>query len=58
MENIVRKGEIAFTTNYSFSHNVFHSYKSSLCQTVVLYGNGLNVNCCVNSGFENATKVY
>ena len=26
-ENIVGKGEIACTSNFSFSHNVFHSIK-------------------------------
>ena len=46
----MRKGEIAFyrkkkkllvTSNFSFSHNVFHSYISSVCQNVALFGNGL-----------------
>ena len=36
----MRKGEIA-CFNFSFSHNVFHSFISLACQNVVLCGNGL-----------------
>ena len=38
VENVVRKGEIAYTSNFSFSYNVFHSYTSLVRQ---------NVNCMV-----------
>ena len=30
------------TSNFSFSHHVFHSYISVVCQNVALCGNGLN----------------
>ena len=39
-ENIVRKGEIA-CYNFSFSHNVFHSFTSFVRQNALLCGNGL-----------------
>ena len=42
VENIVRKGEIAFTSNFSFSHDVFHSYISLEHQNAALCENGLN----------------
>ena len=41
VENIVIKGEIAVTSNFSFSHNILHSYISYVRQNVALYGNGL-----------------
>ena len=41
VENIVRKGEIACSSNFSFSHNVFHSSISLVCQNAALCGNGL-----------------
>ena len=41
MENIVRKGRIAFYKQFSFSHNVFHSYISLMHQNAALCGNGL-----------------
>ena len=31
------------TSNFSFSHYVFHSYKSLVCQNAVLCGNGLKL---------------
>ena len=37
VENIV-------TSNFSFSHNVFHSYISFVRQTVALYGTGLKAH--------------
>ena len=37
------KEKLLVTSNFSFSHNVCHSYKSLLHQNVVLCGNGLNV---------------
>ena len=40
-ENIVRKGEIACSSNFSFSHNVFHSCISVVRQNAAFYGNGL-----------------
>ena len=33
--------QLLVTSNFSFSHNVFHSYISLMCQNVVLCGNGL-----------------
>ena len=30
-------------SNFSFSHNVFHSYISIVCQNAVLCGNGLTL---------------
>ena len=42
VENIVGKGEIACTSNFSFSHNVFKWLLSQTCQKVSLCGNGLN----------------
>ena len=41
VENIVRKGKIACTSNFSFSHNVFKRLLSQMPQKVSLYGNGL-----------------
>ena len=40
--NIVGKGEIACTGNFSFSHNVFKRLLSQTCEKVSLCGNGLN----------------
>ena len=41
VENIVGKGGIACTSNFSFSHNVFKRLLSQRCQKVSLCGNGL-----------------
>ena len=41
VENIVGKGEIACTSNFSFSHNVFKRRLSQTRQKVSLCGNGL-----------------
>ena len=41
IENIVGKGEIACTSNFSFSHNVFKRLLSQTREKVSLYGNGL-----------------
>ena len=41
VENIVGKGEIACTSNFSFSHNVFKEFLFKRRQKVSLYGNGL-----------------
>ena len=41
VENIVGKGEIACTSNFSFSHSVFKRLLSQMCQKVSLSGNGL-----------------
>ena len=30
------------TSNFSFSHNVFHTYISLVCQNAALRGNGLS----------------
>ena len=42
VENIVGKGEIACTSNFSFSHNVFKRLLFQMRQRVSLSGNGLN----------------
>ena len=42
VENIVGKGEIACTSNFSFSHNVFKRLLSQARQKLSLCGNGLN----------------
>ena len=44
VENMVGKGEIACTSNFSFSHNVFKRLLSQRCQNVSLCGNGLTHN--------------
>ena len=41
VENIVGKGEIACTSNFSVSHNVFKRLLSQRRQKVSLCGNGL-----------------
>ena len=41
VENIVGKGEIACTSNFFFSHNVFKRLLSQICQKLSLCGNGL-----------------
>ena len=41
VENIVGKGEIAFTSSFSFSHNVFERLLSQTRQKVSLCGNEL-----------------
>ena len=52
VENIMRKGEIAFDKQFSFSHNVFNNYISLLCQNAVLYGNWLTL-CHTIQNFSN-----
>ena len=44
VENIVGKGEIACTSNFSFSHNVFKKLLSQAHQKVSLCGNGLTLD--------------
>ena len=51
VENIVGKGEIACTSNFSFSHNVFKRLLSQRCQKVSLCGNGLINLSQTSSGF-------
>ena len=41
VENIMGKGEIACTSNFSFSQNVFKRFHSKMRQKVSLCGNGL-----------------
>ena len=43
VENIVGKGEIACSSNFSFSHNVFKRLLFQIRQKVSLSGNGLNI---------------
>ena len=38
------KEKLLVTSNFSFSHNVFHSYISSVRQNAALFGNGLRSN--------------
>ena len=45
VQNMVGKGEIACTSNFSFSHLVFKGLLSQRRQKVLLCGNGLNVVC-------------
>ena len=48
VENIVGKGEIACTSNFSFSHNVFKRILSQRHLKVSLCGNGLRLKfCCI-----------
>ena len=44
VENTVGKGEIARTSNFSFSHSVFKRLVSQGRQKVLLCGNGLNLH--------------
>ena len=46
------KEKLLVTGNYSFSHNVFYSCISLVCQNAVLYGNGLN-----QWGSDQATQI-
>ena len=39
----MRKEKLLVTSNFSFSQNIFHSYKSIVRQNVTLYGNGLRI---------------
>ena len=52
VENIVGKGEIACTSNFSFSHNVFKRLLSQRHQKASLCGNGLTSVkfCCLVMG--------
>ena len=45
VENIVGKRENAYTSNFSFSHNVLKRLPSQRRQKVSVCGNGLNVIC-------------
>ena len=55
VENTAKKKKLLVTSNFSFSHNVFHSYISLACQNVELCGNGLKKKGKKNCGRgENA----
>ena len=41
VENVIGKGEIACTSNFSFSHNVFQRLLSQTRQNLSYCGNGL-----------------
>ena len=41
VENFVKKEKLLVTSNFSFSHNVFHSFTSLVSQNAALCGNGL-----------------
>ena len=49
VENIVGKGEIAFTSNFFFAHNAFKGLLSQTHQKVSLCGNGLNIKYSVET---------
>ena len=42
LKTLLEKEKLLFTSNFSFPHNVFHSYKSLVRQIAALCGNGLN----------------
>ena len=42
VENIAGKGEIARTSNFFFSSNVFKRFIMQACKNQGLFGNGLN----------------
>ena len=56
VEKIVGKGEIACTSNFSFSHNVFERLFSQTHQKVSLCGNGLNTAQMMNNNFDKSRK--
>ena len=51
VENTVRKEEIACTSNFSFSHNIFKRRLSRTLQKVSLCGSGLKINSFPNDKF-------
>ena len=53
LENIARKEKLLVTSNFSLSHNVFHSYISLVHQNVALWGNELNPIPSFNGPNEN-----
>ena len=58
VENIVEKGEIVCTSNFSCSSNVFKRLLSQARQKVPLCGNGLTLSQ-TNSGFYvSAVQVF
>ena len=58
MENMVRKGEIAVTSDYSFSHHVFHSYISLVHQNAALCGNWLTHSQTSPGFYVSAVQVF
>ena len=42
LKTLREKEKLLVTSNFSFSHTVFYSYISLVCQNAVLCGNGLN----------------
>ena len=52
VENTVGKGEIACSSNFSFSHSVFKRPVSQGPQKVSLCGNGLNIEICFEKDNE------
>ena len=53
-ENIVGKGEIACTSNFSFSHNVYKRLLFQTHQNVSLCGNGFKRNCIAKCYFNES----
>ena len=51
------KEKLLVTRNFSFSHNVFHSYISLVHQNVALGGNGLNVNNKLKFGLGRVENI-
>ena len=45
------KEKLLVPSNFSFSHIVFHSYKSLVCQNAALCGNGLNYTSHTSTDF-------
>ena len=61
VEKFVRKEEILVTSNFSFSHIVFHRYISLVCQNVALCGNGLRCRItfnCYQKSLTNTSDLY
>ena len=55
-KNIVGKGEIACTSNFSISHSVFKRLLSQRHQKVSLCGNGLNIGFWVGKNRKHGWK--
>ena len=57
VKNIVGKGEIACTSNFSFSHNVFKRLFSQTRQKVSLFRNGLTLMALPNDNILEFRRV-
>ena len=45
------------TSNFSFSHNIFHRYISLMRQNAALSGNGLRVDCAATYSVNDQLEV-